>query len=39
MGVLDSLYIEAVGVKSPGLKKVFLIFGDTLLRKNKHSYK
>ena len=23
MGVFDSLYIEAVGVKSPGLKKVF----------------
>ena len=31
MGVLDSSYIKALGVKLPGLKKIFLIFSDTLL--------
>ena len=31
MGVLDSSYIKALGVKSPGLKIFFLIFHDTLL--------
>ena len=30
MGVFHSSYTMAVGVKSPGLKKVFLIFSDTL---------
>ena len=30
MGVLDSSYIKALGVKSAGLKKIFLIFQDTL---------
>ena len=30
MGVFHSSYIKALGVKSPGLKKVFLIFSDTL---------
>ena len=31
MGVLDFSYIKAVGVKWPGLKKIFLIFSDTLV--------
>ena len=31
MGVLDSSYIKALGVKSAGLKKIFLVFQDTLL--------
>ena len=31
MGVLDSSYIKALGVKSPGLKILFFIFHDTLL--------
>ena len=31
MGVLDSSYIKALGVKSPELKKIFLIFTDTLI--------
>ena len=31
MGVLDSSYIKALGVKSPGLKQRFFIFHDTLL--------
>ena len=31
MGVLDSSYICAVGVKWTGLKKVLLIFSDTLI--------
>ena len=30
MGVLDSSYIKALGVKSAGLKKIFLVFQDTL---------
>ena len=30
MGVLDFSYIEVVGVKWQGLKKVFLTFSDTL---------
>ena len=31
MGVLDSSYIKALGVKSAGLKRIFSIFQDTLL--------
>ena len=31
MGVLDSSYIKALGVKSPGLKIFVFIFHDTLL--------
>ena len=31
MGVLDSSYIKALGVKSPGLKRIFFIFSDTLV--------
>ena len=31
MDVLDSSHLKAEGVKSPGLKKIFLIFTDTLL--------
>ena len=31
MGVLDSSYIKALGVKSPELKKIFVIFTDTLI--------
>ena len=31
MVVLDSSYIKALGVKSPGLKQCFFIFHDTLL--------
>ena len=30
MGVLDSSYIKAMGVKLAGLKKFFLVFQDTL---------
>ena len=30
MGVLDSPYIKALGVKSAGLKKIFFVFHDTL---------
>ena len=30
MGVLDSSYIKALGVKSAGLRKIFLVFQDTL---------
>ena len=33
MGVLDSSFIKALGVKSAGLKKIFLVFQDTLLCK------
>ena len=33
MGVLDSSYKKAQGVKSPGLKKIFFVFRDTLLSK------
>ena len=29
MGVLDSSCIKALGVKSAGLKKIFLVFQDT----------
>ena len=35
MSVLDSSYIKALGVKSPGHKKIFLIFSDTLFTKIK----
>ena len=31
MGVLDSSHIKAVDVKWPGLRKIFLIFSDTLV--------
>ena len=31
MGVLDFFYIETVGVKSPGHKKIFCLLSDTLL--------
>ena len=31
MGVLDSSYIKALGVKSAGIKKIFLVFQDTLV--------
>ena len=31
MGVVDSSYIKALGVKSPGLKTILLIFSDTLV--------
>ena len=31
MDVLDSSFIKALGVKSAGLKKIFLVFQDTLL--------
>ena len=33
MGVMDYSHLKAVGVKSPGLKKIFLIFNDTLLER------
>ena len=33
MGVLDSSYIKALGVKSAGLKKIFLVFQDTLIQR------
>ena len=32
MGVLDSSYIKALGAKSAGLKKIFLVFQDTLVK-------
>ena len=31
MGVLDFSYIKALGVKSAGLKKIFLVFQETLI--------
>ena len=31
MGVFDSSYIKAVGIKWPGLKKIFSFFSDTLV--------
>ena len=36
MGVLDSSYIKAMGVKSAGLNKIFLIFQDTLIGIDKN---